>query len=173
MHSVVERAKKIKLLAMDVDGVLTDGSLYFGNSGEEIKAFSILDGLGIKLLRDAGIKPAIITGRSSALLLRRAAELKIELIYQGREDKLVALEELRADLNLEMDEIAYVGDDLPDLSAIRQAGLGVTVANGHHFVARHADWQTKAAGGQGAIREVCELILKAQGKLNTALEQYL
>ncbi|MFT5887574.1 MAG: 3-deoxy-D-manno-octulosonate 8-phosphate phosphatase (KDO 8-P phosphatase) [Zhongshania sp.] len=173
MHSVIERAKKIKLLAMDVDGVLTDGSLYFGNSGEEIKAFSILDGLGIKLLRDAGIKPAIITGRSSALLLRRAAELKIELIYQGREDKLVALEELRADLNLEMDEIAYVGDDLPDLSAIRQAGLGVTVANGHHFVARHADWQTKAAGGQGAIREVCELILKAQGKLNTALEQYL
>jgi 3-deoxy-D-manno-octulosonate 8-phosphate phosphatase (KDO 8-P phosphatase) len=173
MHSVVERAKKIKLLAMDVDGVLTDGSLYFGNSGEEIKAFSILDGLGIKLLRDAGIKPAIITGRSSTLLLRRAAELKIELIYQGREDKLVALEELRADLNLEMDEIAYVGDDLPDLSAIRQAGLGVTVANGHHFVARHADWQTKAAGGQGAIREVCELILKAQGKLNTALEQYL
>jgi 3-deoxy-D-manno-octulosonate 8-phosphate phosphatase (KDO 8-P phosphatase) len=173
MHSVIERAKKIKLLAMDVDGVLTDGSLYFGNSGEEIKAFSILDGLGIKLLRDAGIKPAIITGRSSALLLRRAAELKIELIYQGREDKLIALEELRADLNLEMDEIAYVGDDLPDLSAIRQAGLGVTVANGHHFVARHADWQTNAAGGQGAIREVCELILKAQGKLNTALEQYL
>ncbi|CAA0083393.1 3-deoxy-D-manno-octulosonate 8-phosphate phosphatase KdsC [Zhongshania aliphaticivorans] len=173
MQSVIEKAKTIKLLAMDVDGVLTDGSLYFGNSGEEIKAFSILDGLGIKLLRDAGIKPAIITGRSSELLKRRAAELKIELIYQGREDKLVALEELRRDLGLSFEEIAYAGDDLPDLSAICRAGLGITVANGHHYVARHADWQTKAAGGQGAIREVCELILKAQGKLNDALEQYL
>jgi 3-deoxy-D-manno-octulosonate 8-phosphate phosphatase (KDO 8-P phosphatase) len=173
MHSVIEKAKTIKLLAMDVDGVLTNGSLYFGNSGEEMKAFSILDGLGIKLLRDAGITPAIITGRCSELVKRRAGELKIELIYQGREDKLVALEELRADLGLEMKYIAYVGDDLPDLSAIRQAGLGITVANGHEFVARHADWQTRAAGGSGAIREVCELILQAQGKLNNALEQYL
>ncbi|MFT7404206.1 MAG: 3-deoxy-D-manno-octulosonate 8-phosphate phosphatase (KDO 8-P phosphatase) [Zhongshania sp.] len=173
MQSVIEKAKSIKLLVMDVDGVLTDGSLYFGNSGEEIKGFSILDGLGIKLLRDAGIKPAIITGRSSELLKRRAAELKIDLIYQGREDKLVALEELRKDLGLSFDEIAYVGDDLPDLSAIRQAGLGITVANGHYYVARYADWQTKAAGGSGAVREICELILKAQGKLNDALEQYL
>lgn len=173
MHSVIEKAKTIKLLAMDVDGVLTNGSLYFGNSGEEMKAFSILDGLGIKLLRDAGITPAIITGRCSELVKCRAGELKIELIYQGREDKLVALEELRADLGLEMKDIAYVGDDLPDLSAIRKAGLGITVANGHEFVARHADWQTRAAGGSGAIREVCELILQAQGKLNNALEQYL
>ena len=173
MQSVIEKAKPIKLLAMDVDGVLTDGSLYFGNSGEEIKAFSILDGLGIKLLRDAGIKPAIITGRSSELVKRRAAELKIRLIYQGREDKLVALEELRGDLGLSFEEIAYVGDDLPDLSAVRQAGLGITVANGHYYVARHADWQTKAAGGHGAVREICELILKAQGKLNDALEQFL
>lgn len=173
MHAVIEKAKHIKLLAMDVDGVLTDGSLYFGNSGEEIKAFSILDGLGIKLLRDAGIRPAIITGRSSQLLARRAAELKIDLIYQGREDKLAALTELRNDLGLELYEIAYVGDDLPDLSAIVAAGLGITVANGHSFVARHADWQTEAKGGQGAIREVCELLLKAQGKLNAAWEQFL
>lgn len=173
MQSIIEKARQIKLLAMDVDGVLTNGSLYFGNSGEEMKAFSILDGLGIKLLRDAGIRPAIITGRSSTLLERRAAELKIDLIYQGREDKLVALEELRADLGLEMTEIAYVGDDLPDLSAIVKAGLGITVANGHSFVARHADWQTEAAGGSGAVREICELILKAQGKLNQAWEQFL
>ncbi|AKH68863.1 3-deoxy-D-manno-octulosonate 8-phosphate phosphatase, YrbI family [Spongiibacter sp. IMCC21906] len=173
MQSIIEKARQIKLLAMDVDGVLTNGSLYFGNSGEEMKAFSILDGLGIKLLRDAGIRPAIITGRSSTLLERRAAELKIDLIYQGREDKLVALEELRADLGLEMAEIAYVGDDLPDLSAIIKAGLGITVANGHSFVARHADWQTDAAGGSGAVREICELILKAQGKLNQAWEQFL
>ena len=98
---------------------------------------------------------------------------KIDLIYQGREDKLVALTELRSDLGLELSEIAYVGDDLPDLSAIVAAGLGITVANGHSFVARHADWQTDARGGQGAIREVCELLLKAQGKLNAAWEQFL
>ncbi len=173
MQSVIEKARKIKLLVMDVDGVLTDGRLYFGNSGEEMKAFSILDGLGIKLLRDAGIRPAIITGRSSKLLERRAGELKIDLIYQGREDKGIALEELRQDLQLDYDAIAYVGDDLPDLAAIRAAGLGITVANGHHFVTRHADWQTDAAGGNGAVREICELILKAQNKLTTALEQYL
>lgn len=173
MHAIIEKARNIKLLAMDVDGVLTDGSLYFGNSGEEMKAFSILDGLGIKLLRDAGIRPAIITGRSSQLLLKRAAELKIDLIYQGREDKLVALNELRSDLGLALSDIAYVGDDLPDLSAIIAAGLGITVANGHPFVARHADWQTDAQGGHGAIREVCELILKAQNKLNDAWERFL
>lgn len=173
MQTVIEKARHITLLAMDVDGVLTDGSLYFGNSGEEMKAFSILDGLGIKLLRDAGIRPALITGRSSDLVARRAKELSIEIIYQGREDKATALEELRNDLALNYRDIAYVGDDLPDLGAIRAAGLGITVANGHHFVARHADWQTRAAGGKGAVREIAELILMAQGKLNAALESYL
>ncbi|MGB1907005.1 MAG: KdsC family phosphatase [Spongiibacter sp.] len=173
MQTVIEKARHITLLAMDVDGVLTDGSLYFGNSGEEMKAFSILDGLGIKLLRDAGIRPALITGRSSDLLARRAKELSIDIIYQGREDKATALEELRSDLKLNYSEIAYVGDDLPDLGAIRAAGLGITVANGHHFVARHADWQTRASGGKGAVREIAELILMAQGQLNAALESYL
>ncbi|MBD2859708.1 HAD hydrolase family protein [Spongiibacter sp. KMU-158] len=173
MNSIIEKARQITLLAMDVDGVLTDGSLYFGNSGEELKAFSILDGLGIKLLRDAGITPAIITGRSSKLLERRAAELKIELIYQGREDKGTALEELRQDQGLDYKQIAYVGDDLPDLAAVRAAGLGITVANGHYFVAQHADWTTRASGGNGAIREICEFILKSQGLLESALEQYL
>ncbi|MDX1506143.1 MAG: HAD hydrolase family protein [Spongiibacter sp.] len=173
MQTVIEKARHITLLAMDVDGVLTDGSLYFGNSGEEMKAFSILDGLGIKLLRDAGIRPALITGRSSDLLARRAKELSIDIIYQGREDKATALEELRSDLKLDYSEIAYVGDDLPDLGAIRAAGLGITVANGHHFVARHADWQTRASGGKGAVREIAELILMAQGQLNAALESYL
>lgn len=173
MNEIMNKASSVKLLAMDVDGVLTDGSLYFGNSGEELKAFSILDGLGIKLLGDAGIRPAIITGRSSRLLERRAGELKIELIYQGREDKGTALEELRSDQGLDYAEIAYVGDDLPDLAAIRAAGLGISVANGHHYVARHADWVTEARGGSGAVREIAELILQAQGKLDTALEQYL
>ncbi len=173
MQTILEKAKTVTLLAMDVDGVLTNGSLYFGNSGEEMKAFSILDGLGIKLLRDAGIRPAIITGRTSELLLRRARELSIELIYQGREDKGTALEELRQDLKLSYDQIAYVGDDLPDLAAIRAAGLGITVANGHHYVAAHADLQTRAAGGSGAIREVCDVILEAKGLLASVLESYL
>ena len=173
MQSITEKAKAVTLLAMDVDGVLTNGSLYFGNSGEEMKAFSILDGLGIKLLRDAGVTPALITGRRSELVARRAAELGIELIYQGREDKRVALEELCRDQQLELSQVAYVGDDLPDLGAIRAAGLGVTVANGHHFVAAHADLQTRAAGGSGAIREVCELILEAKGLLTSSLEAYL
>ena len=122
MQSITEKAKAVTLLAMDVDGVLTNGSLYFGNSGEEMKAFSILDGLGIKLLRDAGVTPALITGRRSELVARRAAELGIELIYQGREDKRVALEELCRDQQLELSQVAYVGDDLPDLGAIRAAG---------------------------------------------------
>lgn len=173
MHDIIEKAKPITLLALDVDGVLTDGKLYFGNSGEEMKTFNILDGLGIKLLRDHGITTAIITGRCSDLVARRAAELGIEHIYQGREDKLVALDELRRDLSLEFEQIAYMGDDLPDLSAIRQAGLGITVATGHCFVAQHADWQTEAGGGEGAVREACELILKAQGALTGAWENFL
>lgn len=173
MLKIMHKAKSIRLLVTDVDGVLTDGSLFFGNSGEEIKAFSILDGLGVKLLRDTGIDTAIITGRVSDLVARRAAELKITTIYQGREDKLTALRELSSDLDIPLPDIAYVGDDLPDLAAIRAAGFGVAVANAHRFVARHADWQTEANGGHGAIREVCELIMKAQGTLEAAWEQYL
>lgn len=173
MHEVIEKAKPITLLVLDVDGVLTDGKLYFANSGEEMKTFNILDGLGIKLLRDAGITTAIITGRCSDLVARRAAELGIQHIYQGREDKLVALDELRRDLSLDFENIAYMGDDLPDLSAIRRAGLGITVANGHSYVAQHADWQTEARGGEGAVREASELILKAQGCLTRAWESYL
>lgn len=173
MQSITDKAKAVTLLAMDVDGVLTDGSLYFGNSGEEMKAFSILDGLGIKLLRDAGVTPALITGRRSELVARRAAELGITLIYQGREDKRVALEELCRDQQRPLAQVAYVGDDLPDLGAIRAAGLGITVANGHHYVAAHADLQTQAKGGQGAIREVCEVILEAKGLLTSTLEAYL
>ena len=173
MLDIINKAKHVKLLVVDVDGVLTDGSLYFGNSGEEMKAFSILDGLGIKLLRDSGIDTAIITGRVSELVARRARELGITLIYQGREDKRTALTELCRDLQLPLSAAAYVGDDLPDLGAIRAAGLGVAVANAHSFVARHADWQTSRRGGDGAVRETCELIMKAQGTLTTSWERFL
>ncbi len=173
MSDVTQKASTVKLLALDVDGVLTDGKLWFGNGSEELKAFNIHDGLGIKLLQRNGIQVAIITGRTSNLVSRRAKDLGIEHVIQGREDKLTALNELRAQLQLELAQIAYVGDDLPDLSAIRAAGLGITVADGNAFVAQHADYTTKRCGGQGAVREVCELILNAQGRLAAVQEQYL
>jgi 3-deoxy-D-manno-octulosonate 8-phosphate phosphatase (KDO 8-P phosphatase) len=173
MLDVLEKAKAITLLVLDVDGVLTDGRLYFGNNQEELKAFNIIDGMGIKLLQDNAIDVAIITGRHSQLLAHRAGELNIKYLIQGREDKLVALQELRDQLNIELRNIAYVGDDLPDLAAIRAAGLGITVANGHRYVAEHADWCTECRGGEGAVREVCEMILHGQGKLLDSWGKYL
>lgn len=171
--AIIDRARRIRLLVLDVDGVLTNGQLYYGNSGEELKGFSILDGLGIKLLRNAGVDTAIITGRRSALVARRAAELGIDTVVQGREDKRSALEELCRDRRLDLAEVAYMGDDLPDLAAIRVAGLGLTVANAHPFVIRHADWCSARRGGDGAVREACELILAAQDQLRQSWEHYL
>ncbi|MDG1693933.1 MAG: HAD-IIIA family hydrolase [Porticoccaceae bacterium] len=169
---VIKAAQNIKLLLLDVDGVLTDGQLYYGNSGEELKAFNIQDGLGIKLLQRGGIKVGIITGRSSNLLKRRAQELDINPVVQGREDKLTALNELLETMDINIEEIAFVGDDLPDLSVISRVGLGITPANGNHVLASQALWQTKKSGGNGAVREVAELILNAQGKLESLLATY-
>lgn len=173
MLEAIQKAREIKLLVVDVDGVLTDGRLWYGNSGEELKAFNIQDGLGIKLLLRAGIDVGIITGRRSALVARRAKELGIRHVVQGREDKLIALETMRAELGIELQQIAYVGDDLPDLSAIRAAGLGIAVANAMPSVAEHADYKTLRSGGDGAVREVCDLILHAQQKLDGIIEHYL
>ncbi len=171
---ILEKARAVRLLVLDCDGVLTDGSLLYGNDGEELKAFSILDGLGIKLLRAGGVDVAIITGRRSALLERRARELGItDLLLQGREDKLVALQELIATRKLSLDAVAYCGDDLPDLPAIRAAGLGIAPANAWPLVCKHADWVTIRLGGSGAVREICEGILHAQGKLHAAMALYL
>jgi 3-deoxy-D-manno-octulosonate 8-phosphate phosphatase (KDO 8-P phosphatase) len=170
--SVLKAAQKIKLLLLDVDGVLTDGRLYYGNSGEELKAFDIQDGLGIKLLQRGGIKVGIITGRTSSLLKRRAQELDIQPLIQGREDKLTALNELLEDMDITLEEIAFVGDDLPDLAVLRRVGLGITPANGNHILASQALWQTKKSGGNGAVREVAELILTVQGKMEALLATY-
>jgi len=160
---IIAAAKKVRWLLLDVDGVLTDGRLYYGNNGEELKAFNIQDGLGIKLLQKAGIGVAIITGRSSALVDRRANELGIAPVVQGREDKLTALQELQASHSMAFEEIAYIGDDLPDLAVIRRVGLGITPANGRPHIAAHAALQTQAAGGAGAVREIADLLLTAQG----------
>lgn len=176
-QKLINRAKAIRLLLLDVDGVLTDGRLYYGNNGEELKAFNIQDGLGIKLLQRNNIQVGIITGRSSELVARRASELGIELIVQGREDKLTALQEtlnaMDKESQLQMEQIAFLGDDLPDVAVIRQVGLGVAVANARKFVADNAHWQTTEKGGHGAVRELAEMILQAQGKLDSTLSNYL
>jgi len=166
-------ARPIKLLALDVDGILSDGQLYFDNSGEEIKAFNSLDGHGIKMLQNSGVKVAIITGRTSNIVAQRAKQLGIELLLQGREDKLVALHELTQDLNIEWAHMAYMGDDLPDLAAIIKVGLGVTVPNGATPLSAYAQYVTQHHGGQGAVREVCDLIMQAQGTWEEALQPYL
>ena len=171
-NSVIAAAKKIKLLLLDVDGVLTDGRLYYGNSGEEMKAFNIQDGLGIKLLQRGDIQVGIITGRVSSLLQRRADELSINPVVQGREDKLTALNELLQTMDVQMDKVAFMGDDLPDLAVIRRVGLGITPANGSVTLAEQAHWQTSKHGGQGAVREAAEMILEAQGKLQPILASF-
>ena len=173
MQEIKERAKKIKLMVFDVDGVLTNGQLFFTEDGTELKAFNSLDGHGIKMLHQAGISTAIITGRTSRLVIKRATDLGITHLYQGREDKQQALQELLEETSFTMEEVGYVGDDLPDLGAIRAAGLGIAVENAHWFVKKNADWQTTLPGGSGAAREICDFILDAQNKLTPLLSTYL
>ncbi|OEY65200.1 KdsC family phosphatase [Marinobacter sp. X15-166B] len=170
---ILARAAAIRLLVLDVDGVMTDGTLLFSASGDELKAFNILDGLGLKQVLAAGIEVAVITGRSSPLTARRINDLGIRHLFQGREDKRTALLELSQTLEVPAEHTAYMGDDLPDLAAIQHAGLGVSVPNGHWFVRQHADYCTRAAGGAGAVRELCDLLLEAQDQLATTLTPYL
>lgn len=172
-EAIRHKAARIRLLALDVDGVMSDGTLYLSANGDEIKGFNILDGLGLKQVMAAGIEVAVITGRSSPLTEKRISNLGIPHLMQGREDKLVALRELAGQLEIELDCTAYMGDDLPDLPAIRNAGLGISVPNGHWFVRQHADLCTTAYGGSGAVREACELLLAARGELDAVLEAYL
>ncbi|MDQ8036898.1 MAG: 3-deoxy-manno-octulosonate-8-phosphatase KdsC [Pedobacter sp.] len=169
----MKKAARVRLLALDVDGVLTDGRLYFAEDGQELKTFDTQDGHGIKMLQQAGITCAIITGRSTKLVERRAKNLGIAHLLQGREDKLVALRELTAELGIALEEVAYVGDDWPDLPAILAAGLGVAVANAHSELRKRADHVTKLEGGRAAVREVCDLLLRAQDRYDAALAPYL
>ncbi|WP_426113683.1 3-deoxy-manno-octulosonate-8-phosphatase KdsC [Pseudomonas sp. DSP3-2-2] len=170
---LLQRGKNIKLAIFDVDGVLTDGRLYFLEDGSEFKAFNTLDGQGIKMLIASGVTTAIISGRKTPIVERRASNLGIAHLYQGREDKLVVLDQLLGQLNLSYEQVAYLGDDLPDLPVIRRVGLGMAVANANGFVQQHAHGVTKARGGEGAAREFCELILSAQGNLEAAHAAYL
>lgn len=172
-HDIYEKARPIKLLALDVDGVLTDGKLYFSNSGEETKSFSTLDGQGIKLLQTTGVNVALITARSSQLVSNRAENLGIKYLVQNCQDKLAALESLCSDLGIELNDVAYVGDDLPDLACIRKVGLGVCVPNGHFVVRENAYCITSAHGGMGAVREVCDWIMQAQNTFEHAIARFL
>ncbi|WCD81618.1 MULTISPECIES: KdsC family phosphatase [Pseudomonas] len=170
---LLQRAKAIRLAVFDVDGVLTDGKLYFLVDGSEFKTFNTLDGHGIKMLINSGVRTAIISGRSTPVVERRARNLGIQHLYQGREDKMVVLDELLAELGLEYAQVAYLGDDLPDLPVIRRVGLGMAVASADSFVRQHAHGTTQARGGEGAAREFCELIMRAQGSLDAAQAAYL
>lgn len=149
----------IKLLVMDVDGVMTDGKVTYSSDGNELKSFNIKDGVGIKRVQQAGIQTAIITGRVSPMVERRATELGINHLVQGREDKLTALRELLGTLQIELKNVAYMGDDLPDVDAIVSCGLGACPANAARDVLSKADWIASRNGGEGCVRELCDHIL--------------
>lgn len=169
---LVDRARQIRLLALDVDGVLTDGRLYFQADGIEIKAFHTQDGHGIKLLRQAGIEVALITGRESPMVTQRAAALGLKHVFQHRDDKLIALRELTQSLGLDLSQAAYCGDDLQDLAAIQAAGLGISVPNAPSYMRQAADWVSARSGGHGAVRDICDTLLDIQGHWPTVLESY-
>jgi 3-deoxy-D-manno-octulosonate 8-phosphate phosphatase (KDO 8-P phosphatase) len=167
--SLRQRAARVRLVALDVDGVLTDGRLYLGARGEAMKAFDVRDGLGIELLREAGIELAIITGRSSPIVARRARELGIARVLQGQKDKLAGLRRVLRDAAIDPGECAYVGDDWPDLPAMALAGLAATVADAAPEVQACAHWVAAAGGGRGAVREFAQFVLQAQGRLEDLL----
>lgn len=173
MQHIYDKAKRIRLAIFDVDGVLTDGSLYLTDGGEEIKAFSSLDGHGMKMLRNSGVELAIITGRTSRCVELRAKNLGIELLYQGTADKVQVFNALLAARRLDATAVSYMGDDLVDLPVLRRCGLALTVPDAPLLVKRHADYVSKARGGHGATREVCELIMHAQDTLVRQFETYL
>lgn len=168
-----EKAKRIRLLMLDVDGVLTDGRLFFAESGEALKVFNTLDGHGIKLLQRTGIEVGIITGRNSPMVAQRAKDLGVAILQQGREDKLNALNELLVDRHTEFDRIAFMGDDYPDLSVMTRVGLALAPSSAHPEVKRRAHWCSEARGGEGAVREACDWIMQAQQTYQQALQHYL
>jgi len=170
--NLVSIAKKIKLLALDVDGVLTNGGIIFDNRGNEFKIFHVRDGHGIKMLQRAGIVVAIITGRSSKAVARRAAELGVTDVYQGSNNKLAGFENLLKKYDLKDSEAAFVGDDIVDIPLLKRAGLPVVVADATEEARKHALLVTKNRGGNGAVREVADLLVKAAGKWEELVNEY-
>ncbi|ARD23881.1 MULTISPECIES: 3-deoxy-manno-octulosonate-8-phosphatase KdsC [Shewanella] len=163
-----QRAKKIKLLICDVDGVFSDGRIYLSNAGEELKAFHTRDGYGIRSILTSGISVAVITGRKSAIVENRMTALGVSHIYQGVDDKLTPFKELLSIYNVTPDEVAYIGDDMVDLPVMKEVGLAVCVADGHPYVKQHCQMITRINGGNGALRELTDLLLVSQDKFETA-----
>ena len=170
---LLERASGIRLMALDVDGVMTDGKIYFDSAGNELKAFNTRDGLGMKALQRCGIRLAIITGRNSPMVAQRAAQLDIDFVFQGRTDKLEAYMQLLDKSGLEEHQICYAGDDWIDLPILQRCGLAITVPSADPEVKDRVHWVTTRAGGEGAVREMCDLILTAQGHHQRLLQEIL
>jgi 3-deoxy-D-manno-octulosonate 8-phosphate phosphatase (KDO 8-P phosphatase) len=168
-QAVLDRVRPLRLMAFDVDGVLTDGRLWYGENGEQLKSFHVLDGHGLKLLREGGVMVALITGRESTILARRAAELGIALLQQGVRDKAQAMVQLAQDQGVSMEQTGYMGDDIIDLAALQKVGFAATVPDAPAYIGQVAHWMSSRAGGTGAVRECCDLILAAQGKLGAFL----
>lgn len=168
---VMRRAERICLLILDVDGVLSDGFIYMGNNGEELKAFNVRDGYGIRCVLTSAIEVAVITGRKAKLVADRCKTLGITQLYQGQTDKRLAYQDLLAKLAIAPENVAYIGDDLIDWPVMAQVGLSVAVADAHPLLIPRADYVTRIKGGHGAVREVCDLLLLAQGKLDEAKGQ--
>jgi 3-deoxy-D-manno-octulosonate 8-phosphate phosphatase (KDO 8-P phosphatase) len=172
-QDAIERARAIKLVAFDVDGIMTDGSLYLTDDGHEIKAFNSLDGHGLKMLKSTGVELAIITGRTSQLVIHRARNLGITHLHQGAHDKLTVYRQLLQDLNLSEAQTAYMGDDVVDLPVMRRSGLAITVPAAPDLVKAHSHYLTRREGGRGAVREACEFIMRAQGTFDAQMAIYL
>jgi len=173
MKDIIEKAKKLKLLILDVDGVLTDGRLFFDDKGKEYKCFHARDGHGIKLLRQTGVEVAVISGRKSNSVALRMKTLGVEYVYQGHENKIAAFNEIIQSLSIQPEQAAHVGDDLLDLPIMKRVGLSIAVNDANEPVKKYADWCTKTPGGQGAVREICDFIMQSQGTFEGILKSYM
>ena len=170
---LLTRAAKIRLLVLDADGVLTNGQLFYGDTGEVLKAFHARDGLGLRLLRNEGVQLAVISGRAAPALTKRLADLRFHHVLLARDDKRAALDECMRSAGVSADETAFVGDDVLDLLGMRAVGLGIAVADAHWLVRKEAAWTTQLRGGEGAVREVADALLLARGRLDAAVEELL
>ncbi|MBU0730053.1 MAG: HAD-IIIA family hydrolase [Proteobacteria bacterium] len=171
-RSCLPRAKQIKLLLLDVDGVLTDGTITYTHGGDEIKSFHTRDGLGLRLLQEAGVEVGIITARTSEAVTRRARDLSLKYVFQGSRNKIEAYDTIISELKVKPEEIAYMGDDWLDLPILTRVGFAITVADGAAEVRNVAHFITSSPGGKGAVREVCDLIIEAKDMTQTLLEKY-
>ncbi|MDO9140995.1 MAG: 3-deoxy-manno-octulosonate-8-phosphatase KdsC [Methylobacter sp.] len=171
--ALLAKARQLKLLILDVDGVLTDGRLFFDGEGNEYKSFHARDGHGIKLLRQTGVEVAVISGRKSASVALRMKNLGVEHVYQGHENKIAAFDEIIGKLGIRPEQAAHVGDDVLDLPVMLRVGLAIAVSDANFAVKQRADWCTELPGGQGAVREVCDFIMQAQGRFDDVLAAYL